>query len=299
MSLLPQAYLDAVVSLEMEVHEGAETKYQTIGTGFIVGLDYGETGEKGEGLFRVFTVTNRHVLAGKDVVWVRLNTKGGAAKRYLLQLKGEEGKTWLYHPNVAVDVAVGMTAARMLREEGIEFIYFRPGDIAMLGQMSELGIAAGDEIFLLGFPMGMSGVERKYVIARGGIIARIDEEILKETYGFLIDSAVFPGNSGGPVIVKPTRDSLHGKKAVDRAYVIGVVKSYIPYREVAYSLATNPPTPRVEFMENSGLAYVVPMDFVKEAADELMRKAGPKAVPEEPKVIDVKEGDQKPEVKAE
>jgi len=295
MSLLPQGYLDAVVSLEMEIKEGADTKYQTIGTGFICGLHYGEKTEKGGDILRVFTVTNRHVVAGKDVVWVRLNTKGGAAKRYRLQLKDEEGKTWLCHPDGKVDVAVVMTAARMLTAEGIEFTYFPPEQIAMLGQMKDLGIAAGDDIFLLGFPMGMSGVERKYVIARGGIIARIDDEILKEAHGFRIDSAVFPGNSGGPVIVKPTNVSLKGGKA----YVIGVVKSYIPYREVAYSLATNPPTPRVEFMENSGLAFVVPMDFVKETADELMKRAGPKAAPPEPKVVNVKEGDEKQEVKAE
>ncbi len=84
---------------------------------------------------------------------------------------------------------------------------------------------------------------------------------------------MFPGNSGGPVVVKPTAESLAGAKPVMKAYVIGVVKSYIPYRDVAYSLVTNAPTPRVAFMENSGLAYVVPIDFVKETAEGLMRAA--------------------------
>ena len=170
--------------------------------------------------------------------------------------------------------------------------------MAPLAEMRELQIEAGNEIFLLGFPMGMSGVERKYVIARAGIIARIDEEILKEAQGFLIDSSVFPGNSGGPVIVKPTGESPKGGKAVDKAYLIGVVESYIPYQDVAYSLATNPPTARVAFMENSGLAYVVPVDFVKETADVLMKAMGPKATPAEPKVVEVKEEDEREEPKA-
>jgi len=56
----------------------------------------------------------------------------------------------------------------------------------------------------------MSGVERNYVIARCGMIARFDDEILTTSRTFLIDAAVFPGNSGGPVIVKPNSDSLAG-----------------------------------------------------------------------------------------
>src|SRR5262245_7735172 len=99
MSLLPQAYLNAIVSLEMEIKEGTSTKYQTIGTGFFIGLDYGEKTANNETILRIFAVTNRHVVAGKDSLWVRVNKKGGASKRYLLQLQNEEGKTWLCHPD--------------------------------------------------------------------------------------------------------------------------------------------------------------------------------------------------------
>jgi hypothetical protein len=51
--------------------------------------------------------------------------------------------------------------------------------------------------------------------------------------------------------------------------LIGTVRSYLPYEEVAYSLQTDPPTPRMVFTENSGLADVIPMDCVKEAADSI------------------------------
>jgi hypothetical protein len=133
--------------------------------------------------------------------------------------------------------------------------------------MEALDIGTGQEIFVLGFPMGISGVERNYVIARAGIIARFDDEILTRSRSFLIDAAVFPGNSGGPVIVKPRSDTLSDRRPVDRAYVIGLVRSYLPYEEVVYSLQTETPSPRMVFTENSGLAEVIPMDRVKEAAD--------------------------------
>ena len=70
-------------------------------------------------MYRVFTVTNRHVLVGKDSVWVRVNKKGGTSKRYLMRLKDQEGKTWMCHPNEKVDVAVVATAVRQLREQGM------------------------------------------------------------------------------------------------------------------------------------------------------------------------------------
>src|SRR5204862_2792094 len=85
----------------------------------------------------------------------------------------------------------------------------------------------------------------------------------------LTDAALFPGNSGGPVIVKPRSDSLAGGRPTDQAYLVGMVRSYLPYEEIAYSLQTAPPTPRMVFTENSGLADVIPMDCVKEAADAL------------------------------
>ena len=151
----------------------------------------------------------------------------------------------------------------------MELGYFRPADMAFVSMMKELDIGPGEELFVLGFPMGMSGVERNYVIARCGMIARFDDEILTTSRTFLIDAAVFPGNSGGPVIVKPNSDSLAGHRPIDQAYLIGMVRSYLPYEEIAYSLQTEPPTPRMVFTENSGLADVIPMDCVREAADVL------------------------------
>ena len=76
MSLLPQAYLNAVIAIEREVHDGPEPRYQTIGTGFIVGLDFGERDEKGAIKYRILTVTNRHVIYGQEVLWIRMSRQG-------------------------------------------------------------------------------------------------------------------------------------------------------------------------------------------------------------------------------
>jgi trypsin-like peptidase len=274
MSLLPRGYLDTTVAVETGHTDGEAMRYRTIGTGFFIGLGYGDRSASGVENCRLFLVTNRHVLAGREDLLIRVNRKGGAAQRVCLPLGGGEGRTWATHPDERVDVAVVLINARALGEAGMDFRYFRPTDVALVATMKALDIGPGEELFVLGFPMGMSGVERNYVIARSGIIARFDDEILSASRTFLIDASVFPGNSGGPVIVKPNSDSLAGAKPIDQAYLIGMVRSYLPYEEVAYSLQTDPPTPRMVFTENSGLADVIPIDCVKEAADTLALRRG-------------------------
>ena len=268
MSLLPPGYLDTTVAIEASHEDGEATRYRTVGTGFFIGFDYGDRLPSGAETYRLFLVTNRHVIAGRDDVLIRVNTKGGAARRVRLPLGAG---AWAPHPE-GVDVAVVLLNARVLLEAGTELAYFRPTDTAFVSAMTALEIGPGEELFVLGFPLGMSGVERNYVIARSGMIARFDREILAASRTFLIDASVFPGNSGGPVIVKPNSDTLAGRRPIDQAYLVGMVRSYLPYEEVAYSLQSDPPTPRMVFTENSGLAEVIPIDCVKEAADALSER---------------------------
>src|SRR5207248_1509243 len=79
---------------------------------------------------------------------------------------------------------------------------------------------------------------------------------------FLLDSFVFPGNSGGPVALKPELLSIQGTKSVSQAYFIGVVTSYQTYQEAAVSPQTK--RTRIIFEENSGLAEVLPPDYIEE-----------------------------------
>jgi hypothetical protein len=274
MSLLPRGYLNTTVAIETAYADGVESRYRTIGTGFFIALDYGDRAPSGAVNHRLFLVTNRHIASGREDPLIRVNRRDGAAQRVRLALGGNEGRTWAPHPDARVDVAVVLVNARALIDAGLDLGYFRPTDAVFVSAMKALDIGPGQELFVLGFPMGMSGVERNYVIARGGIIARFDDEILAASRTFLIDASVFPGNSGGPVIVKPTSESLAGGRPIDQAYLIGMVRSYLPYEEVAYSLQTEPPRPRMVFTENSGLADVIPMDCVKEAADALSARLG-------------------------
>lgn len=113
--------------------------------------------------------------------------------------------------------------------------------------------------------MNLAGIQRNYVIVREGIVARISEMLEGKSSTFLLDSFVFPGNSGSPVVIKPEFTSIVGTKANRNSYLIGVVHGYRSYSDVAVSQQTH--RPRIIFEENSGLAEVIPMDRVDETIE--------------------------------
>ena len=77
---------------------------------------------------------------------------------------------------------------------------------------------------------------------------------------YIVDAFVFPGNSGGPVVIKPEVARIQGTQHNTSSRLIGLVKSYIPYRDVAISPQTK--RARVVFEENTGLTNVEPVDHI-------------------------------------
>jgi hypothetical protein len=89
-------------------------------------------------------------------------------------------------------------------------------------------ITEGDRVFVLGFPMGLVATERQYVICRSGIIARVRDLLEGTAPDFLVDATVFPGNSGGPVVICPSALAITGTKQIEKADLIGIVKATFP-----------------------------------------------------------------------
>lgn len=81
----------------------------------------------------------------------------------------------------------------------------------------------------------------------------------------MIDANIFPGNSGGAVVYKPELVSISGTRAICKAALIGIVKSYLLYKDVAVSQQTG--NARVIFEENSGLALVETVDKIIETVE--------------------------------
>ena len=262
MALLPPFYLDAVVALGV-VNENQQVRYTA--SGFLYGHRTNDVDENGSALYAVFLVTNRHVVAETTDYLVRFNRfEGGETKTYLLAAKADDGSPmWTFHNDPMVDVAVTPINVNSLKNDGINYGFVESDKHAFTKrEVQANGLSEGDGIFALGFPLGQVGDERNYTIVRQGIVARVQDWLNGQASSFLIDASIFPGNSGGPVFLRPEAVSIEGTNANQHCGLLGMVSSYLPYREVAVSLQTG--RERMAFEENSGLGVVVPYDAIVE-----------------------------------
>jgi len=266
MALIPPFFLDCVVAIGRMGNDGNK---QWIGTGFLLGRPY--LSDQGNGHYHVFLVTNKHVLAEKNSVIVRFNPQEDeSARDYEIPLRDQSAKVlWSGHPDAELDIAVIQLNPNILYKHKVRFNYFAADQhMLTMPHMARMGVSEGDYIYVLGFPMGIVAPDRQYTVARSGIIARFRDTIEGQSKDFLVDVSIFPGNSGGPVITKPEMISVDGTQAVDKAALIGMITSYVPYKDVAISQRTQ--RPRVVFEENSGLAAAVPSDFILQAIDHCL-----------------------------
>jgi hypothetical protein len=150
------------------------------------------------------------VLAGRTTIVLRFNSLDGTrVLDYPLALEKDGQSIWVGHSSDDVDIAVFIVNPTVLERDGAEFKYFRLDEHVMtVVDMKTEGVSEGDGVFVLGFPMGIVTPQRKNVIARAGAIARIRDVLDGHQSSFLIDANIFPGNSGGPVLIRPELNSI-------------------------------------------------------------------------------------------
>lgn len=261
MAILPPFFLDAVVAIGVG---DDPAKRNWIGTGFLYGAFDKNSDKKKKGYF-VFLVTNKHVLDGHTKVWIKFNAVSGSGSQdFDAKLRARNGRElWIRHPDDAVDLGAIYINAKFLRSKNMRFAYFKDDNHTYtIAQLKSEGVTEGDGVYVLGYPMGLVDSRWQSAICRLGCIARIQDVIATGTGNFLVDASVFPGNSGGPVVLQVESTAIEGTKSVSKANLIGVVQSYLPYQDVCVSTQTQ--MPRITFDENSGLAPVIPVDRINE-----------------------------------
>jgi S1-C subfamily serine protease len=259
MSIIPDFYLDSVVSLGTKNVDPItqEESYFSVGSGFVV---FKRTdGELGH----CFIVTNKHVIEDFKLMHARFNHKDGTSSEIELVLIDERGLRYSLHPDPDIDIAVIYI--------NIEFFRSRQLDVKEViidihslkrNEMESAGLSEGSFIYSLGFPMNLIDI-KKTPICRMGCISRIrDLYSNHQKKSYIIDTQVFPGNSGGPVLSRPEVISIEGTPSHNRCSIIGIVYAYIPYQETLISSQDNKPRSIVQ--ENSGLALVHPVDYIFE-----------------------------------
>ena len=277
-ALLPPFFLDCVVALGVADNRG---NAQWVASGFL----YGEKVDPAVDRYTVFLVTARHVMTDLKQAMKSGYMMGHPATTVVMRFNPEPGESarqfpvpmdrWFVSDDESVHAAVALINTGFLRENGVKRLVFFEGDqnVANSAKARELGISEGDGVYVLGFPMGLvESSQRNFAIVKGGTVARISDCLAGVGNSFLIDSLIFPGNSGGPVVNRPEMGSVQGTKPQPAAYLIGMIEGYIPYED--YALSAQTLRPRVIFEENSGLAEVIPVDAVQKVVKIAIDKIG-------------------------
>jgi S1-C subfamily serine protease len=215
---LNMSLMRATFKLEQRQEDGVST----VGTGWLVrlpGAGYGA------GKDRVALVTAGHVLdrmktAEATIHWRREDDAGRwhrEAKPLVIRDAALAPK-WYRHPNR--DIAVMLVSAPdQPRAHAIDYELLADDRV-----FQEFDVRPGDEILALGYPRGLAANELGFPILRAGRVASFPLWPTSDFPTFLMDFAVFAGNSGGPVYMADRSRKAAGSKDFHEAqFVAGML----------------------------------------------------------------------------
>src|SRR5450759_912097 len=177
---IPPFFIDSVVALGRSTVRvpGQEPEWAAEASGFLFGDPVDNQTDRAKHQYRIFLVTNRHVIANHDSITMRINAQksGDPVQDLPLPLKNSDGSdAWFSHPNPSIDISVIVLNPQYLQEHGLATSFFAADQHAAdKAKLKDIEMSVGEGVFVLGFPMGLSGsAKRNYVIARRGTIARL------------------------------------------------------------------------------------------------------------------------------
>jgi S1-C subfamily serine protease len=143
--------------------------------------------------------------------------------------------------------------------------YLLPSDfLASDKLLSQYQIHPGDELNVLGYPLGFKG-PGGFPVLRSGKIASYPLVPTKDNPFFLLDFRVFQGNSGGPVYLVSQNRVWGGATHIGTIQMLmGLVSEEVSATEEYRGLYEN----RAQRYP-LGLAKVVPAEFIKETIELL------------------------------
>lgn len=150
------------------------------------------------------------------------------------------------------DVAVLPLNVNFLEKQGVNIWVWQKDNIITRHNAEPKGIVEGEEVFILGYPLGWRPATLDYPIVRSGMIGQIRGWIDGQHNSILVSGTVFNGNSGGPVLLKPQPGGMEGTPIRTHIYILGMVSSY---RRIF-----TPDNPMGG--ENSGIMEIIPMDTI-------------------------------------
>ena len=197
---LNTALIHATILIEQINEEGRKF----FGTGWLVNM-------KDAGFNKIALVTARHVFDEMKANEVKLNWR-----------RRDENGDWHLEPqNLKIRKKDGQMLWRNHARFDIGVIFLNPPEgaksaaipfswLADEKALLDYEIEPADELLALGYPRGLSANKIGFPILRSGRVASYPITPIKTFPTFLMDFAVFSGNSGGPVYISERVRKRHG-----------------------------------------------------------------------------------------
>lgn len=209
--------MKATVQLEQPLDAGS----RTVGTGFLI------SAPRPDGAPRVVLVTAGHVFDRMPAVEARIGYRRLSADnvwRYdpqTLKIRDAGAPLWTRHPTR--DVAVmEVKAPAEFAKAAIPLAW-----LANDQTFDDYAVGPGDELMALGFPRGLAANPAGFPILRAGRVASYPLAPSANNPTFLLDFAVYPGNSGGPVYMAESGRRRPGAEGANAQFVAGLLTQQV------------------------------------------------------------------------
>ena len=261
MALIPNFFIESVVTISTVNNNNQKI---CIGTGFLVG-DLMEN-SKSVKKYGLYLITNKHVVKNHRRIFIGFNQNGGVNSYDFPAdlLNPNNQKLYSEHINPKVDIIALSINASFLNNMNAKYHFFPLEESLTLSEMQRSGVFEGDLVYSLGYPLNLVNTSQKNPICRLGCISGSSDLYIpgNPEVNFLVDAQSFPGNSGGPVILRPELVAVKGSSPQPKAALLGILHSYIPYTDGLISQQTGEVYSIMK--ENSGLTNVHPVDYIKQ-----------------------------------
>ena len=262
---LSMALINATVQIEQPQGDGT----RTVGTGFLV------SAPEADGRPRVVLVTANHVLTRMPGATMRIGYRienADGSWRYAPQtipIRQGSNELWTHHGTRDVAV-ISVTAPPEFARAAIPLTWLATDDT-----FRQDNVGPGDEMMTLGFPRGLASNGAGFPILRAGRVASYPLAPSTAFPTFLLDFAVFPGNSGGPVYIAAgnVRRNPADRTASPSQFIAGILTQQVELNS-----------------ERLEIGIVTHARFVRETITLLDNKSAPRLVP----LVPVEGGPERP-----
>lgn len=271
MALIPNFFIESVVTISVADNNNQKS---CIGTGFLVGdlMENSQSVKK----YGLYLITNKHVVKNQRRIFIGFNQNGGInSYDFPAELLDQNNhKLYSEHINPKVDIIALSINTSFLNNMNAKYHFFPLEESFTLNDMQRFGVFEGDLVYSLGYPLNLVNTSQKNPICRLGCISRISDLYIpgNPEVNFLVDAQSFPGNSGGPVILRPELAAVKGSLSQPKAVLLGILHSYIPYTDGLISQQTGEVYSLMK--ENSGLTNVHPVDYIKQTVQIERQRVG-------------------------